>query len=98
MERLSEIQKRRSYSDDGFDVTSSNQKKSRSSGTGIIACRMSGSRCQVPGAQVPGPGCRVSGARSRVSGVECRAPGVGCQGPGSRGPCVRFQGSGAMAK
>ena len=37
MEHLSETQKRRSNSDDDFDVTSPKQKKSRSSGTDTIA-------------------------------------------------------------
>ena len=37
MERLSETQKRRSNSDDNFDVTSTKQKKSRCSGTDTIA-------------------------------------------------------------
>ena len=37
MERLSETQKKRSNSDDDFDVTSPKQKKSRSSGTDTIA-------------------------------------------------------------
>ena len=36
MERLSETQKRRSNSDDDFDVTSPKQKKSRNSGTDNI--------------------------------------------------------------
>ena len=37
MKRLSETHKRRSNSDDDFDVTSPKQKKSRSSGTDTIA-------------------------------------------------------------
>ena len=37
MERLSETQKRRSNSDNDFELTSPKQKKSRSSGTDTIA-------------------------------------------------------------
>ena len=37
MECLSETQKRKSNSDDDFDVTSLKQKKSRSSGTDTVA-------------------------------------------------------------